>query len=88
MRRGARTDTNLELVPNSEWKVRQGRRLGLTGAACSNLFHPRSSIWKYDGDGNRYSMVLRQLEKELSIRDAGNFIDVGELRKIAEEALA
>lgn len=73
------------------WIVRQGRRLGLTPAAACQLFYSAYHIrWlgvNSPANDRRYSLLLRQLEKELEDRDEDDLIDVEELEQIAEEAL-
>ena len=79
--------------PNHEWKVRQGRRLGLTSEAAMCLFAPSSHIWRNlgtnepRGDEYRYSKVLRRLEKELEHRDSEELVVLAELESIANKAL-
>ena len=77
--------------PGDEWVLRQGERLGLSEKAAEVMFDPISYFWlRHNANrlDSRYSKVLRQLEKELEDRDSDDLIDVEELEKIAEEALA
>ena len=74
-----------------EWLFRQGRRLGLTQFAARRLFYPANHTrWlgkNASGNDRRYSLLLRQLEKELADRDSGDLIDTYELDSIIAEAL-
>ena len=76
---------------NGEWLFRQGFRLGLTHIAACRLFYPANHTgWPGEYlsvDDRRYSLVLRQLEKELADRAAGDLIDREELDQIIMEAL-
>lgn len=80
----------LYLTPNTEWRDRQSRRLGLTENAGATLFNPLSGFWRMLNEVEeniRYSKVLRQLEKELADRDEGDLVNEYELEQIAKEAL-
>lgn len=80
----------LELKPGSAWMDRQASRLGLTSKAGRFLFSP-AALWDYftpDLGSLRYSLVLRQMVKELEHRDPNDMIDIPELKQIAEKALA
>ena len=70
------------------WRERQGSRLGLTKRAADSLFDPLSSLWmnapKLEGD-IRYSLVLRQMAKELEA--SRRIIGPAKLEQIVEEAL-
>lgn len=75
-----------------EWLSTQGVRLGLARDAARKLFYPTNHTQWLGEDTleneRRYSLVLRRLEKELADRDPGDLIDMDELVRIAEEALA
>ena len=81
---------DMELRPGQTWRNRQAARLGLTPEAGGMLFSP-AVLWDCsdkDLGALRYSLVLRQLEKELENRDSDDLIGLTELTEIAFEALS
>ena len=83
-------DGSRNLKPDIEWRLRQGRRIGLRADAAEQIFNPGGSFWsRYNNDkrDDGFSAVLRQLEKELIDREDSSLIDIQELHQIAENAL-